>query len=172
MEKIKAIVTAGWFQKTLRLLGIIFIVATFFITVKPDSFLRFGYAGIFAYSIVGPGLVIVALLAQKVNLLFLILFAALGSCINTSITYAVGNGSNTILGNKKPVIKLRDLVKKYGLIAVYVLAAIPTPFDVNGLISGYLGIPYRRFVVAAFLGRTTSYLLVGLGVFTFLRIIQ
>ena len=61
----------------------------------------------------------------------------------------------------------KKMVQKFGLIAVYILAIIPLPLDFNGLLSGYLGVSYKKYVFVNFLGKVTIFFLVAIGVFTF-----
>jgi membrane protein DedA with SNARE-associated domain len=51
-------------------------------------------------------------------------------------------------------------VKKWGWLAVFVMAIIPIVFDVVGIIAGALRMPVWRFFIACWLGRTVSYVVV------------
>ena len=106
------------------------------------------------------------IIVQKFNLYGVIFASALGNIVNTSINYFIGYASNSMFSGNAVVEKLKNVMKRYGLVAVYLLAVIPLPLDVNGLLAGYLGFSYKRYTLVNFLGKLTIFLLVGLGILT------
>lgn len=165
-EKKKAgkVVKSGIFKKAFLVLGILFVILTFFISVTPDSFIKYGYAGVFVFNVVSSGLLIMPVLVKKLNIFLVILVSALGNIPNTSINYLVGNTSTNLFSHHPLVVKLKKLMERFGLAIVYILAIIPLPLDVNGLLSGYVGIPYKRYVLVNFLGKVTIFSLVVFGI--------
>lgn len=172
MEKKEAakVVKNPIFKKIFIGLGIIFIILTYFISITPDSFIAYGYFGVFLYNIFASSILIMPILVEKLNLFWVIIFSALGNIPNTSINYLVGATSKRLFSNNSIVLLLKKWMVKYGLIVVYIVAIIPLPIDVNGLMAGYIGISYKKYIIVNFLGRCTSFLLAGLGVWTFVQV--
>jgi membrane protein YqaA with SNARE-associated domain len=171
MEKKTAakLVKSTLFKRIFLVLGIIFIALTYFISVTPDSFLVYGYFGVFLYNIFASSILIMPILVEKMNLFWVIIVSALGNIPNTSINYLVGNTSKRFFSNNPFLLLIKKWMEKYGLIVVYLIAIIPLPIDVNGLMAGYVDIPYKKYILVNFLGRCTSFLLAGLGVWTFVQ---
>jgi membrane protein YqaA with SNARE-associated domain len=155
------------FRKVLSGIALFFVVLTYFISVTPDSFIKFGYAGIFVFNALSSGLLLIPILLEKFNLYALIFVSALGNIPNTSINYLLGATSSSLFGNNPLIGKAKLLLRKFGLVVVYAFAVIPFPIDINGLLSGYVGIPYLQYIAVNFLGKLTIFLLVGLGVLSF-----
>ncbi|MGI8419959.1 MAG: hypothetical protein ACR2LN_04940 [Candidatus Levyibacteriota bacterium] len=100
----------------------------------------------------------------KVNIVLVILFSALGNILNTSVNNLVGNTSNHLFSKNSLVITLKHWMERYGLLVVYFLAIVPFPFDINGLLSGYEGILYKKYLLVNFLGKVTIFTHVALGI--------
>lgn len=165
-EKVRTIVIHPWFKRTFTGMSIIFIIATYFISLAPDSFLKLGYAGVFLFNAISSGLLLIPVLVKKLNLPGVVLASALGNIPNTSINYFVGTSTNSLFSKVPIITTVKNLMARFGLIVVFLLAITPTPFDVNGLLSGYLGISYRKYILVNFLGKLTLFTLVGLGMIT------
>jgi membrane protein YqaA with SNARE-associated domain len=166
-EKVKSAVATNTFQTGYKILGILFIILTYFISVSPDAFLKFGYLGVFLFNIVSSGLVIMPVLTEKFNVAGVIFFSALGNILNTSVNYFIGATSTTLFSGNQIVGKLKKFVDRFGLFAVFILAILPMPLDVNGLLSGYMGVDYKKYIAVNFLGKVVVFALAGLGVITF-----
>jgi membrane protein YqaA with SNARE-associated domain len=174
MEKktVAMIVKSTIFQRIFFAFAIFFIVLTYFISVTPDSFLVYGYFGVFLYNIFSTSLLIMPILVDRMDLFGIIFFSALGNVPNTSINYLVGNTSKNLYAHNKYATLLKHWMRKYGVIVVYLVAIVPLPVDINGLLAGYVGIPFKKYIVVNFLGRATSFLLAGLGIWTFSQILK
>lgn len=153
-------------------LGVLFVILTFFISITPDTFLKYGYFGVFIFNVVSSGLLIIPILVAKMNIFMIVLVSALGNIPNTSINYLVGNTSNHLFSHHPVVLKLKKLMEKFGLVVVYILAIVPLPLDVSGLLSGYVGIPYRQYILVNFLGKITVFALVAFGVISLANILK
>lgn len=165
-QGIKQLVVSQKFQTGYKILGVLFIILTYFISVSPNSFLKFGYIGVAVFNMISSGLIVMPILVKKLNLFGVILSSSLGNAVNTSINYLVGYSSSSMFSGNSAVNWLKDCMKKYGLVAVFILAIIPLPLDVNGLLSGYLGFSYKRYILVNFLGKVVVFFLVGLGILT------
>ena len=71
-------------------------------------------------------------------------------------------------GNKV-FLKAKEWMKRFGLFFVYALAIIPLPLDVNGLLAGYLGVSYKKYIAVNFLGKLTIFSLVAFGIISFAK---
>jgi membrane protein YqaA with SNARE-associated domain len=169
-EKAGRVVKSGIFKKIFLGLGCLFIVLTYFISIKPDTFLKYSYAGVFVFNVISSGLLLLPSMANKLNIFLLVFVSAFGNTFNTSINYLVGNTSKELFSNHPIVVMLKKWMERFGLIVVYLLAMIPLPLDVNGLLSGYVGIPYFRYIAVNFLGKLTIFFLVVYGIVTLSKI--
>jgi membrane protein YqaA with SNARE-associated domain len=165
-EKAARVVKSGIFKKVFLVLGIIFIILTYFISIKPDAFLKYSYAGVFVFNLISSGLLLLPALTGKLNIFLLVFVSALGNLCNTSINYLVGNTSQNLFSNHPIIVTLKKWMERFGLLVVYALAIIPLPLDINGLLSGYVGIPYLRYILVNFLGKLTIFFLVVFGIVT------
>jgi membrane protein YqaA with SNARE-associated domain len=158
------IVKSKYFKRISLGLGVLFIILTYVISVTPQAFLRYGYFGVFVFNIISSGLLLFPILVGKFNVLLTILVSALGNIPNTTVNYLVGNTSNHLFSKNTIIVTLKHWMERFGLIVVYILAVIPLPIDLNGLLSGYVGIPYKKYILVNFLGKLTVFTLVALGV--------
>lgn len=164
MEKKAAkIVKSTIFKRIFAVFGLIFIALTYFVAVSPDTFIGYGYFGVFLFNIFSSSILIMPVLMERLSLFGIIFFSALGNIPNTSINYLVGDTSKRLFTKNSFVVLLEKWMEKYGLIVVYFIAIVPLPIDVNGLLAGYVGIPYWQYILVNFLGRATSFLLAALG---------
>ncbi len=162
------VVKSPVFKLIASVFGIIFLILTFFITLAPDTFSGYGYLGIFLFNIFNTSILIMPILLERFDLWGIVFFSALGNIPNTSVNYLVGDTSKRLFPHNSVITLLKKWMhKKYGLIVVYLIAIIPLPIDINGLLAGYVGIPFKWYILVNFLGRATSFLLAGLGVWTF-----
>lgn len=146
------------------ILGLSFIIYTFlFVARDPQPFLKFGYAGVFVFNLFGPGMLLIPFLAQHMNVPLLALVSALGMATNDSVSWIVGKNGDVLLPRNKRIIRIEELIGKYQGIALFFWALIPFPYDLIGLIAGYLQVPYKVFVAATFMGRFLRFLLLGFG---------
>lgn len=169
-QKALQVVNSDTFRKLFTILGILFVILTYFISIQPESFLALGYFGVFLFNVISSGLLLMPTLTPKMNLVFLILASALGNIPNTSVNYLVGYSSKHLFSGNTYIGMAKKFLNKFGLFAVYILAILPLPLDVNGLLSGYLGIPYRKYILVNFLGKVTVFFLVGAGIITLAEI--
>jgi membrane protein YqaA with SNARE-associated domain len=166
-QKLKPILQSPIFIWTFRVVSAFFIVATFFLFTSPDRFIQYGYPGVFVLNILGSGLVVMPVLATKMNLVLLVLACALGNIINTSINYGLGFTSTKLFAGVKPVNTMKRWLRKYETVSMYVLSMAPFPVDINAMLSGYIQIPYPKYLLVNFLGKVTIFTLLGLFVLLF-----
>ena len=141
------------FKKLTLILGVLFFILTFFISFNPGPFLKFGYLGVFVFNLFGPGTLLFPSLVKHMNLIGLAIATTSGMALNDSVSWLVGRSG--------------DVVHKYGSVALFFWSLIPFPYDLIGLIAGYLEFSYKRFLIPTFLGRFIRFILLGLGIVKF-----
>jgi len=164
MKVLQKIVTSKAFRMTFLAASVIFIIATFFISLDPEKFTRYGYPGVFALNVAGSGILLIPTLSTKFNLILLVITCGLGNMLNTSVNYLVGSSGKSFLLKFSFMEIVKKWMKKFEVIAIYLLAIAPLPLDVNGILSGSLGVSYKKYILINFLGKITIFFLVGLGV--------
>ncbi len=129
-----------------------------------------GYTGAFVINLVGsasivipvPGLAAVCAAAAPavgLNVVALGLVGGIGSTIGELTGYLAGYGGQSFVQRSRHYQRVHNLVIRRGALALFVLAALPTPlFDVAGIASGSLGYPIRRFLLWVFLGKVIKFI--------------
>jgi len=109
-----------------------------------------------------PGLVFVFALGGTLNPLLVALTAAPGAALGEMTGYAAGYGGSAIIDNWKLYERLEIWMKRYGLLVIVVLAAIPNPvFDLAGVVAGALRMKWWRFLLAALAGKLIQALFIA-----------
>lgn len=144
--------------------GLLLMLVSIVIVVNPEPFLKFGYIGVFTFNLLsGPGMFIIPSLAQKMNVVWLAFFSSLGMAFNDSLAWIVGSSGSEILPKSKKIERIKESISKYGPIALLAWATIPFPYDLIGVIAGYLGIRFRYYFLPTFIGRFIRFLIIGSG---------
>ncbi|MFC1625789.1 VTT domain-containing protein [Patescibacteria group bacterium] len=142
----------------------------------------FGFIGIFLLSVLGNATVILpmpviltAFIAGGIwNPLLVGIVVSLGAAVGELTGYLVGLGSTEFVNDDKKIKKVRAWMKKHGLWALFILAAVPNPlFDLAGIVAGATKIPVYRYMIAVWAGKAVKFLLIsylGAGVFSWLKI--
>lgn len=137
------------------------LVGVFFISM-------FGTASIFIPTIPIDALVVVFTKVYPVWLVSLI--AGIGSGIGETSGYFVGRAGHKII-DKKHLKETRRHLYKHGNMFIFLVAMIPViPYDIVGLVSGYVEYPFFSFIIATALGKSVRYFLVASGVNRLLHI--
>lgn len=144
------------------ILGISFIILTFFIILDPWPFLRFGYFGIFFFNMFGgPGMFLIPSLAKHFNIFLLAAISALGMGVNDSVNWVVGRSGDVILPKSQKIRDFEHIIQKYGTIGIFLWSLLPFPYDLVGIIAGYLGMQYLNYFIPTFLGKFVRFLVIG-----------
>ena len=146
------------------ILALIFYLLAFVIAFKPEPFLRFGYLGIFAYNLFGPGTFLIPVVSRHFAVFGVALATSLGMAINDSVSWLAGKNGDIVFPRGKRVARIETGIKKYGPFALFFWALIPFPYDFIAVIAGYLKLPFKRFLIPTFLGRLLRFLLMGSGI--------
>ncbi|KKS80244.1 MAG: hypothetical protein UV54_C0012G0005 [Candidatus Beckwithbacteria bacterium GW2011_GWA2_43_10] len=107
--------------------ALIFYLLAFIIAFKPEPFLRFGYWGIFAFNLVGPGTFLVPSASRHFTVVGVALATALGMAINDSVSWLAGKNGDIVFPRGRRVARIEGYIKKYGPFALLFWALIPFP---------------------------------------------
>lgn len=129
-----------------------------------------GYTGAFLINLIGsasivvpvPGLAAVCAAAAPavgLNIIALGLVGGTGATIGELTGYLAGYSGQSFVQRSRYYERVHSLVIRRGALALFILAALPTPlFDVAGIASGSLGYPLRRFLLWVFLGKIIKFI--------------
>ena len=162
-HKIVRILQSKTFKRTMFITGILILLLTGFIVVSPETFLRFGYPGIFVICALGGSSLLLIPLTQYFNVFGLAFAAASGMAVNDSIAWIIGSSGTAIVERPAKLKKIEHTVERYGMVAIFFWSLIPFPYDLVGFVAGYLGLSYPRYVIPTFLGKFVRFSLIGLG---------
>jgi membrane protein YqaA with SNARE-associated domain len=156
-----------WFRPLgIGLVAVALNIAAYYLL--PQELIRrlgsFGYLGVFAVTALANATVVVpvpyyglvARLAQELNLIGVVLAGALGSALGESVAFFVGRSGRAAVEDTRFYRWVQQQLRHpwRAFVVLFLLAAPPNPaFDVAGLTAGALGLPYRLFLGAVFLGR-------------------
>ena len=123
----------------------------------------YGYGGVFVISLIGslvpflplPYLFVVVLLSNSLDPMLLGLVSGIGGAIGKLTSYALGRAGYRLLGEarKKRMDSLRELLGRYGDLAVFAFALTPLPDDVYYIPAGMIKMPLWRFMLANTAGK-------------------
>ncbi|MDQ3249128.1 MAG: VTT domain-containing protein [Chloroflexota bacterium] len=159
---------------------ILICLVSFWLAINPQwvgRFGRWGYVGAFVISLIAsativlpaPGIAVVIAMSTALNPYLLGVVAGLGSAIGELSGYAAGRGGQTLIpaARRQQVEQLQGLTRKYGVLLLAVLAALPFPlFDFAGIVAGMLKMRILSFLAAVAVGKSFKYIfliLVGAG---------
>lgn len=163
-------------QLLLRLLALLIVVVIsiiiYSIRDRAEEFSRYGYAGVFliafmAYATVflpAPGVALIAAMGGIFNPFWVGIIAGLGAASGEVIGYIAGYSGQGIASKINIYDRLVRMTKRFGPLAVFILAVIPNPlFDLAGAAAGTLRMPVFRFFLACWAGETIKMMLFSFG---------
>ncbi len=121
-----------------------------------------GLIGLFVVSIVGNATLIIPapvfVVACAAGLAFgpiqVGIVSGAGAALGEITGYMAGYGGEAVLPEGKLYQRLHAFMERHGMLAIFLLAAIPNPiFDVGGIIAGVLKMPVWKFLMAAMIGK-------------------
>ncbi|MFC2062690.1 VTT domain-containing protein [Chloroflexota bacterium] len=171
----------GWVKR--RLIPILTIALVIAITIgiyltygrypeKLAELKEHAYWGAFLISLIGnatiilPGAVLVILseigivlfpITGPIGPIIVGLAGGAGAAIGETTGYLAGYSGRGIIANNRIYQRLVGWVEKWGVIAIFVFSVVPFVFDLVGIAAGVLRIPYWKFMLACWLGRTVLY---------------
>jgi len=166
----------GWLSQRLVPILILLLViaimvsALYFYKAYPsriDELKAYGYLGTFLISLVlnatvilpvGTFAVVATLGATLPSATLVGLVAGVGAAIGEMTGYMAGYSGRSIVQRRKIYARLEGWVKKWGALAIFILAIVPFLFDLAGIAAGALRLPFWKFFLACWLGRTILYI--------------
>jgi uncharacterized membrane protein YdjX (TVP38/TMEM64 family) len=73
--------------------------------------------------------------------------------------YGIGYSGRGIVERNKMYKRMEGWVRRWGVLAIFLLSLVPFLFDLAGLAAGALRVPFWKFAVACWLGRTVNYVI-------------
>jgi len=148
---------------------------------KVQDLQRYGYIGIFLFSILSnatiifplPGVVFTTAMGAVFNPLWVALAAGAGAAIGELSGYLAGVSGQIFLQNTEREQKVQAWMQKNGAWTILVLAFIPNPlFDIAGIVAGSMNVPLWKFLLLCSIGKigkmlAFSYL--GAGIYSVTR---
>jgi len=133
--------------------------------------LQYGYPGVFLVSVLGssvpflplPYLVVVVILSNTLNPLWIGVLAGVGGALGKVTSYLLGRSGYLLTGesSKKNLDVLQGFVSKYGPIGVFIFAVTPLPDDLYIVPMGIMRLPFWQFFIANLAGKVTLGVLVA-----------
>lgn len=135
-----------------------------------------GYLGVFVVSVIStatiflpvPGFLFIIAAAAFLNPVLVGIVAGAGMAIGELTGYAIGSGSSRALKKKEyKWLKFGEkwFEKKRGFLVILIFAATPLPDDITGILGGMFRYDWKKFLLAAFIGKTLLYMALALAVF-------
>ncbi|MCK4368746.1 MAG: VTT domain-containing protein [Dehalococcoidales bacterium] len=131
----------------------------------------YGYLGVFLISLTFNATVIL----PAGNILLISAFGAIlpsailvglaggaGAAIGEITGYMVGYSGRGVVERVKLYNRLVEWLKRWGALAIFILALVPFFFDLAGIAAGVLRFPLWKFILACWLGRTILYIVAAL----------
>jgi membrane protein DedA with SNARE-associated domain len=150
----------------LRILILLVVIAIsiyiFMIRDQAQKFAAYGYPGIFLISVLAnatlllpaPGVAIVFAMGGVFNPFLVGLVAGAGSTIGELSGYAAGFSGQVVVERTKLYDRIEHWMEHYGMLTIFILAAIPNPFfDLGGMAAGALKMPIHKFLLSCLLGK-------------------
>ena len=158
--------------RLLALLAAMVITAfVFSLRDQAERVAAYGYPGIFLLSLLANATIILPAPASAVTFamgavfhpLGVTLAAATGAALGELTGYLAGFSGQAVIEDTAAYQRLLNWTRRFGGLAVFVLAAIPNPFfDMAGIAAGAMRMPVWLFLACAWLGK-----LVNTGLFAF-----
>ena len=158
-------------RDALSLLSALAITAlALYLSTKITAFSSFGYAGVFAISLISsatifipiPGFAAVLALSGSLDPILLGIAAGAGSAIGELSGYLAGIAGHSAVQNSKIFRSNKKQVEKYGAPAIFVLAFVPNPiFDLAGIAAGAIRMEWWKFLLATGAGKILRFILLA-----------
>jgi membrane protein YqaA with SNARE-associated domain len=171
-------------QAVLRWVMIVFsigIAVVIFVTRDIlEKYAAYGYPGVFIISLLGnatlifpaPSFTVVAV-GAVLNPYIVGVLAGCGAALGEMTGYTLGLGMSPTLDADTSVAGLGEnqmkwlrwlqpKFQRWGVLLIFVLAAIPNPiFDIGGILAGIARMAWWKFLLAAVLGKTGRFILLS-----------
>jgi membrane protein DedA with SNARE-associated domain len=149
----------------LRVVMLVFVVAlTCLLLVyhkEIEKLQGYGYPGIFIIPM--PGVLFTSAMGAIFNPWWVALAAGSGAAVGELSGYLAGLSGRGLIGKNKTSDQVEYWVKRYGGLAIFLLALIPNPlFDMAGITAGALKMKIHHFFFFLWLGKIGKMLIFSL----------
>lgn len=158
-------------KDALSLLAAIAIsIAAAYLFSHVEIFRGMGYIGIFIISLISsatvllplPGFAVAFAMGALLNPLLVGIVAGIGSGIGEITGYMAGFAGHDAVMETNLYKRHKKEIEKHGPIAIFILAFIPNPaFDIAGIASGALRMPWQKFLIATIAGKVLRCILLA-----------
>ncbi|TFG71035.1 MAG: DedA family protein, partial [Anaerolineales bacterium] len=161
-------------QSFWRFAGIVFAVALsvaiFVFRDQLKAVGNYGYLGIFFIALIGnatiilpvPTIVTAFAGGSVFNPIAVGVISAVGATIGELTGYIAGRSGTAIVENKEVYDRFERWMNRHGLLALFVLAAIPNPlFDVAGIIAGLSRMKVSTYLLVVSAGKVVKFLVIA-----------
>ncbi len=170
----------GWTRILFGLL--VLMILSYFVSTNQSFLLKYsnyGYLGILISCFIAnstvflpaPSSTIVFTFASVYSPTIVATVGALGAALGEIVGYGLGYSGRAVIDDKKYQV-IKQWTSRYGFGAIFLFAFLPLPlFDLVGVSSGVLRIPFFGFFIPTFLGKWLKmaiYALLGAGMLPFL----
>jgi membrane protein YqaA with SNARE-associated domain len=130
----------------------------------------FGYPAVFLGSLISnatlilpaPGFALVIAAGSTLNPILVGVVGGLGAALGELTGYLAGYGGGIVIQNRPTYQQIERRLKRWGPLAVFVLALVPNPaFDIAGITAGALRMPVWQFLTAAWLGKSLRFIVLA-----------
>ncbi|MCP4362880.1 MAG: VTT domain-containing protein, partial [Chloroflexi bacterium] len=148
-------------------------VYIFSIRDQVDTLTRYGYPGIFLFSLLtsatvilpAPGLIIVFAMGGVLNPVLVALFAGSGATLGELSGFLAGISGRMVVENTHTYDRIREWMTTHPRLigwTILLLAFLPLPvFDMAGMAAGALRMPVSRFLAWCWVGKIFKMLVVA-----------
>jgi membrane protein YqaA with SNARE-associated domain len=180
-EQDKEGVRGGWIRnRLLPIVGLLLVIGVvvgvfFFYRSYPErvgALQGYGYLGVFLISVLlnatvvlpaGNFLVLATMGAVLPSATLVGLVGGIGAAIGELTGYAAGYSGQAIVARQRVYTRLKEWVRRWGMLTIFILSVVPIIFDLAGIAAGALRLPLWKFFIACWLGRTILYLIIAWG---------
>lgn len=85
-----------------------------------------------------------------------------GAAIGEITGYMAGYSGRGVVENRNLYIRLRNWVRRWGVMTIFIFSLVPFVFDLAGIAAGVLRFPLWKFILVCWLGRTILYIVIAL----------
>ncbi len=130
----------------------------------------YGYVGVFVLTLLSsativvpsPALATAFVAGGALNPLLVGLIAGVAAGLGESTGYMAGYGGSSIAMRSRWYVRVEQQVQRHGVLAVLVLAAVPSPLiDLAGIAAGVMRLGFARYLLACIAGKTVRFLVVA-----------
>lgn len=156
------------FRLILFLLIIGFSVFIYLNRERVSELEGYGYSGIFVFNLLSnaslilpiPGVAVTSLMGTVFHPFWVAIAAGSGAALGELSGYLAGFSGRVVVERTPSYERVENWMKKYGEVAVLVLAFVPNPlFDIAGIIAGALRMALWRFLIFCWVGKVGKMLL-------------